>query len=137
MRDESRHMRPRAYVLLDVTPGKADWVARTLRSQSGVFLADEIEDPPCVVVVLEATERQKLAESAVRALYAVEAATDGVRLLPAKDTVPICPDDKVCPAAEEAAVDGPCGQQTLETFCSSADLHLVQLMLMKDRIRAS
>ena len=75
-------MRPRVYVILDVTAGKAGWVAQTLRRQPGVLLADEIEELPHVVLVLEAPSRQKLAESTIKALSSVESATDDVQLLP-------------------------------------------------------
>jgi hypothetical protein len=78
-------MRPRVYVILDVTAGKAGWVAQTLRRQPGVLLADEIEELPHVVLVLEAPSRQKLAESTVKALSSVESATDDVQLLPANN----------------------------------------------------
>ncbi|MFC2071674.1 hypothetical protein ACFLUU_03020 [Chloroflexota bacterium] len=85
MRYERLHMRPRVYVILDVTAGKADWVAQTLRMQSGVLLADEIEELTHVVLVLEAPSRQKLAESTIKALSSVESATDDVQLLPANN----------------------------------------------------
>jgi len=85
MRYESWHMSPRVYVILDVTAGKAGWVAQTLRRQPGVLLADEIEELPHVVVVLEAPSRQKLAESTIKALSSVESATDDVQLLPEKN----------------------------------------------------
>jgi hypothetical protein len=78
-------MSPRVYVILDVTAGKAGWVAQTLRRQPGVLLADEIEELPHVVVVLEAPSRQKLAESTIKALSSVEPATEDVQLLPAKN----------------------------------------------------
>ncbi len=85
MRYESWHMSPRVYVILDVTAGKAGWVDQTLRRQPGVLLADEVEELPHVVVVLEAPSRQKPAESTIKALFSVESATDDVQLLPAKN----------------------------------------------------
>ena len=78
-------MRPRVYVILDVTAGKAGWVAQTLRRQPCVLLADEIEERSHVVLVLEAPSRQKLAESTIKALSSVESATDDVQLLPANN----------------------------------------------------
>ncbi len=85
MRYESWHMSPRVYVILDVTAGKAGWVAQILRRQPGVLLADEIEELPQVVVVLEAPSLQKLAESTIKALSLIESATDDVQLLPANN----------------------------------------------------
>ncbi len=85
MRYESCHLSPRVYVILDVTAGKAGGVVQTLRRQPGVLLADEIEEPPHVVVVLEAPNRQKLAESTTKAISSVESATNDVQLLPANN----------------------------------------------------
>ena len=78
-------MSPRVYVLLDVIAGKSGWVARTLRQQSGVLLADEIEDSHQVIMVLEAPGRQRMAKLTIQALSSVESTTDGFQLLPAKN----------------------------------------------------
>ena len=77
-------MSPRVYVLLDIIACQSDWVVRTLRSKTGVVLADELEDQPRVIMVVEADDRQKLAELTVQILSLVDSVTDGVQLLPAK-----------------------------------------------------
>jgi hypothetical protein len=78
-------MRVRVYVLLDITTGKSDEVAHTLRSKTGVRIVDVLESPPDVVMVVEAPERQKLAQLTIRALNSVEDMTEGIQLLPAQD----------------------------------------------------
>ena len=78
-------MSPRVYILLDVTIGKSGWVVQALRKQRGVLLLDEIEDLSRVVMVLEASSRQKLAELTTQSISMVESATEDVQLLPARD----------------------------------------------------
>lgn len=78
-------MSSRAYVFIDAAEGKADKVARILRDRPGVLAADLLEDSPQVVMVVEAPERQKLAELTIRALTSVEPMTQGTQILPSKD----------------------------------------------------
>ena len=78
-------MSPRVYVLLDIIAGKSAQVTQTLRSKQGVILADELEDQSRVIMVVQAADRQKLAELTVQALDSVESMTDGLQLLPAKN----------------------------------------------------
>ena len=75
----------RVYVLLDVVEGKSDQVARALQRRAGVRIVDVLEDSPNVIMVIEAGDRHELARLTVQALALVEAMTDDVRLLPAKD----------------------------------------------------
>lgn len=77
-------MSARAYILLDVVDDKSHWVAEVLRSRVGVVIAEPLEGPPDVMVVVEASDRQKLAELTIRVLDSVEAVTRGLRLLPAQ-----------------------------------------------------
>jgi hypothetical protein len=72
----------RAYVLLCLTKGNPALVAQVLRQKPGVLMADPLEGPPDVIVVVEAPERQKLADLTVQALSSVEAMIENVRLLP-------------------------------------------------------
>lgn len=72
----------RAYVLLRLTKGNPDRVAQALRRKPGVLMADPLEGPPDVIVVVEASERQKLADLTVQALSSVETMIENVRLLP-------------------------------------------------------
>ena len=72
----------RAYVLLRLAKGNPDRVAQTLRHKPGVLMADPLEGPPDVIVVVEAPERQRLADLTVQALSSVETMIENVRLLP-------------------------------------------------------
>ena len=72
----------RAYVLLRLAKGNPDRVAQTLRRKPGVLMADPLEGPPDVIVVVEAPERQRLADLTVQALSSVETMIENVRLLP-------------------------------------------------------
>jgi hypothetical protein len=75
-------MSVRAYVLLRLAKGNPALVAQALRCKPGVLMADPLEGPPDVIVVVEAPERQKLADLTVRALSSVETMIENVRLLP-------------------------------------------------------
>jgi hypothetical protein len=75
----------RVYVLVDVAGGHHDEVARALRRKPGVVMADVVEAKPSVIMVIEARDRQKLAELTVRALAAIELETDGMHLMPAEE----------------------------------------------------
>ena len=72
----------RAYILLRLAKGNPDRVARALRRKPGVLMADPLEGPPEVIVVVEAPERQRLADLTVQALSSVETMIENVRLLP-------------------------------------------------------
>ena len=78
-------MNDRVYILLDIVDGKAEHVAQVLRSSPGVVMADVLEGPPDVIIVMEVPKRRRLAKLAVEALAAVETITEHVRLLPARD----------------------------------------------------
>jgi len=76
-------MSARAYVLLDIKEGKSKQVAKVLQDKPGIVIADLLEGPPDVIMVVEASDRQKLAELTVQALAVVENMTENFRLLPA------------------------------------------------------
>ena len=75
----------RAYMLPDIADGKPGQVVRVLRDKPGVVMADLLEGPPDVIVVVEASERQKLAEFTIQALASVEAMTEDIQLLRATE----------------------------------------------------
>lgn len=77
-------MSDRAYILLHVTQGKSDLVAQVLRGQSGVRVLDVLEGPPDLMLMMEASGRQQLAELTIRALASVEPMTEGLQVLPAQ-----------------------------------------------------
>ncbi len=78
-------MGARAYVLLDVTGSRSGDVAKVLRGRPGVVRADLLEGPPDVIVVVEASNRQELAELTVQLLASVETMTEHLQLLPTRD----------------------------------------------------
>lgn len=78
-------MMTRVYVILDVIDGKPDQVVRSLRNKSGVVMADVLEDSSNVITVVEASERQRLAELTVRALASVESMAECLEIMPARD----------------------------------------------------
>ncbi len=75
----------RVYVLVDVAGGYQEEVASVLRCKPGVVMADNVEGQPNVIMVVEAQDRQSLAELTVRALASVEMATGGMHLMPAEE----------------------------------------------------
>ncbi len=75
-------MSARAYVLLSVVQGKTTRVVRMLRNRPGVVMADVIEGPPDIVMVIEAQGRRRLAQLTVEALSSVENMTGDMQLLP-------------------------------------------------------
>jgi len=78
-------MGDRVYILLDIVDGEAEQVARVLRESPSVVMADAVEGPPDVIIVIEARQRQRLAKATLQALATVENMTEDVCLLPARD----------------------------------------------------
>ena len=83
----------RVYILLDIVDGTAEQVARTLQEKPGVIIVDVLEslpvvmleNPPNVIMMIQAHERRKLAELTIQALASVETMIEHVCLLPAGD----------------------------------------------------
>ena len=75
----------RVYILLDAIDGKADQVAETLLVREGVKMVDLLEERPNVIMMIQAHNRDQLAELTNRALASVESMTDGWQLLPTQN----------------------------------------------------
>jgi len=75
----------RAYVLLDIVNGKSEQVAQALQGKPGVVMAEQLEGPPDLIIVTEASDMQHLAKLTVKAITSVEAMIHGLRLLPVQD----------------------------------------------------
>ncbi len=75
----------RVYVLVDVAGGCHKEVVSVLRSKPGVVMADNVEAEQKVIMVVEAQDRQRLAELTVRALASVETAVGAMHLMPAEE----------------------------------------------------
>ncbi len=78
-------MSARVYLLLNVVSGKSEEVVRNLSGKAGVVVADPLEGPPDVMMVVEASDRQKLAELSMQAFAFVEAMVEAVQLLPTRE----------------------------------------------------
>ncbi len=89
----------RAYILLDIREGKSVEAAEVLQSMRGVVMADPLEGPPDVVVVVEASDRQELARLTNRALASIESSIKGLTLLPVQNGLSMA-------AAKKSAVQG-------------------------------
>ncbi len=74
-------MRARAYILLDIVNGKSEQAAQTLRNMPGVATADCLEGQPGVLVLVEATDRLKLAELLMPVMASVDSLTEDMQLL--------------------------------------------------------
>ena len=74
----------RVYILLDIVDSKAEQATEALRESPGVVMADALEGPPDVIVVVEAPERQRLAKLTIQALASVETMTAHIQLLPTR-----------------------------------------------------
>lgn len=75
----------RVYVLVEVAGGYHNEVVSVLRCKPGVVMADNVEGQSNVIMVVEAQNRQRLAELTVRALASVETAIGGMHLLPVEE----------------------------------------------------
>jgi len=72
----------RLYVLINTHPGKAEEVVQSLQHKTGVLLADMVESPPDIILVVEAISNQLLAELTLSALAPVEDKIKELQLLP-------------------------------------------------------
>jgi len=75
----------RVYILLETTEGKSDKVAQDLRLKPGVVMVDLVEGPPDIVVTIEASERQQLAQYLMPALAVVDSVAEDLHILVAHD----------------------------------------------------
>jgi DNA-binding Lrp family transcriptional regulator len=89
-------MSARAYILLDTVHGKSEQVAQALRQIPGVVIVDRLEGRPDLLVLVEASDRPKLAELLMPVLSAMGCATEDLCLLVSRDSaaaplLPACP----------------------------------------------
>jgi len=75
-------MAAKVYIIIDVHRAVCHQVARILRCQPGVVMADALEDQSQVMLVVAAKGWPELAELTNRALGQIERQTDGIHLLP-------------------------------------------------------
>lgn len=75
----------RAYVLLNVVDGKSERAVQTLRCNSGVVIADLLEGHTNIIVMVEAPDRQKLAEFLMPVIGSIDGITEDLHLLVSRD----------------------------------------------------
>ncbi len=78
-------MSARVYILVNATETKRSQIAQVLQEQAGVRMIDMLEGLPNMIIMVEASNREHLAELAVQAIASVESLTDGLKFLPAQN----------------------------------------------------
>jgi len=74
-------MSARAYMLLDIVDRSCEYAVQMLRSRAEIILADRLEGYPNVIAMVEAADRQSLAEAIMPVLGCIDGITEGLRLL--------------------------------------------------------
>jgi len=78
-------MSARAYMLLDIVDRSCEHAVQMLRSRAVVILADRLEGYPNIIAVVEAADKQSLAEAIMPVLGCIDGITENLRLLVTKD----------------------------------------------------
>jgi len=78
-------MSARAYMLLDIVDRSCEYAVQMLRSKAEVILADRLEGYPNIIAMVEAADRQSLAEAIMPVLGCIDGITEGLRLLVTQD----------------------------------------------------
>jgi hypothetical protein len=72
-------------MLLDIVDRSCKYAVQMLRSRSEVILADRLEGYPNVIAMVEAADRQSLAEAIMPVLGCINGITEDLRLLLTQD----------------------------------------------------
>ena len=78
-------MSARAYMLLDIVDRSCEYAVQMLRSRTEVILADRLEGYPNIIAVVEAADRQSLAEAIMPVLGCIDGITEYLHLLVTQD----------------------------------------------------
>lgn len=78
-------MSVRAYMLLDIVDRSCEYAVQMLRSRAEVILADRLEGYPNIIAMVEAADRQSLAEAVMPVLDCIDGITEGLHLLVTRD----------------------------------------------------
>ena len=73
-------MSVRAYMLLDVADRSCEYAVQMLRSKAEVILADRLEGYPNLITMVEAADRQSLAEAIIPVLDCIDGIAEDLRL---------------------------------------------------------
>ena len=79
-------MSVRAYMLLDIVDRSCEYAVQMLRSRAEVILADRLEGYPNIIAMVEAADRQSLAEAIMPVLECIDGITEGLSLLVTQDS---------------------------------------------------
>jgi hypothetical protein len=71
----------RAYVLLDIVNGHHDRALHSLKNCAGVVLADRLEGQPDIITIVEAPNRDLLAETTMLVISSVDSITENINIL--------------------------------------------------------
>jgi len=94
-------------MLLDIVDKGLQYAVQILRSKTGVIQVDRLEGHPNIIVLVEAPNRQALAEVIMPVLDCIGGITEDLQLL-------VTPDNGVLP--EFPALDNHCTVQECETI---------------------
>ncbi len=78
-------MSSRLYLLLETVNGHSEEVAQVIRLNPGVVTVDLVEGKPDVIAVMEAGDRQTLAQLLMQVISCVENTTEDARILPTRE----------------------------------------------------
>ena len=78
-------MSARVYMLLDIVDRSCEYAVQMLRSKAEIILADRLEGYPNIIAVVEAADRQSLAEAIMPVLGCIDGITEDLRLLVTQD----------------------------------------------------
>jgi hypothetical protein len=78
-------MTARAHMLLDIVDRNCEDAVQMLRSRSEVILADWLERYPNIIAMVEAEDRQSLAEAIMPVLGCIDGITEHLHLLMTRD----------------------------------------------------
>jgi hypothetical protein len=78
-------MSARAYMLLDIVDRSCEYAVQMLRSRTEVILADRLEGYPNIIAIVEAEDKQSLAEVIMPVLGCIDGITEDLRLLVTQD----------------------------------------------------
>jgi hypothetical protein len=90
-------MNARAYMLLDIVDRSCEDAVQILRSRAEVILADGLEGYPNVIAVVEAVDRQSLAEAIMPTLESIDGVTENIQLLVTRKGFNVCLQENALP----------------------------------------
>ena len=78
-------MSVRVYMLLDIVDGSSEYAVQMLRGKAGIFLTNWLEGRNDIIAMLEAPDRQRLAEVSMPVIGCIDGITEDLHLLVTRD----------------------------------------------------